>query len=81
MNWEHMHLADLSFFRAVSGCDILSAFRGVGKKIAWAIWCSMSHLHQIFARLAHAPKHIFTEDLKQLERVVFLYQRTFTQQS
>ena len=61
----------------MSGCDTVSAFRGVGKKTARAIWCSMSHLDDIFARLSHAPKQIFTEDLKQLERVVvLLYQRT-----
>ena len=66
-----------SFFHAVSGCDTVSAFRGVRKKTAGAIWRSMSHLDQIFARLSHAPKQIFTEDLKQLERVVVpLYQRT-----
>ena len=72
----------LLFFHAVSGCDTVSAFREVGKKIARDIWCSMSHLDQIFARLSHAPKQIFTEDLKQLERVVvLLYQRTSPQQS
>ena len=60
----------LLFFRAVSGCDTAPAFRGVGKKTALAIWRSK-------ARLSHAPKQIFTEDLKQLERfVVVLYQRT-----
>ena len=67
----------LLFFHAMSGCDTVSAFRGVGKKTARAIWCSMSNLDHIFARLSHAPKQIFTEDLKQLERVVvLLYQRT-----
>ena len=73
---------ELLFFHAVSGCDTVSAFRGVGKKTARDIWCSMSHLDQIFARLSHAPKQIFTEDLKQLDRVVvFLCQRTSHQQS
>ena len=62
----------LLFFHAMSGCDTVSAFRGVGKKTARAIWCSMSNLDNIFARLSHAPKQIFTEDLKQLERVVVL---------
>ena len=77
INWEQMHPADFSYFHAMSGCDTVSAFRGVGKKTAKAIWCSMSHLDHIFARLSHAPKQIFTEDLKQLERVVvLLHQRT-----
>ena len=63
----------LHFFHA----DTAPAFRGVGKKTVLAIWRSKSHLDQVFARLSHAPKQIFTEDLKQLERfVVVLYQRT-----
>ena len=48
----------LLFFHAVSGCYTVSAFCGVGKKTAWAIWCSMSPIDQIFARLSHAPKQI-----------------------
>ena len=52
----------LLFFHAMSGCDTVSAFRGVGKKTARAIWCSMSHLDHIFARLSHALKQISTED-------------------
>ena len=40
----------LLFFHAVSGCDTVSAFRGVEKKTARDIWCSMFHLDQIFAR-------------------------------
>ena len=50
---------------------------GLKKKTAWAIWRSLSPLDQIFTRLSHAPKQIFTEDLKQLEImcVVFLHQR------
>ena len=69
----------LLFFHAVSGCDTVSAFCGVGKKTAWVIWRSKSHLDQIFAWLSHAPKQISTEDLKHLERfvvLVVLYQRT-----
>ena len=67
----------LLFIHAVSGFYTVSAFRGVGKKTARAFWRSVYPLDQIFARLSHAPKQIFTEDLKQLERVVvLLYQRT-----
>ena len=69
----------LLFFHAASGCYTVSAFCGVGKKTSRAIWRSMSHLYQIFAGLSHAPKQIYPEDLKQLERVaVLLYQRTST---
>ena len=41
----------LLFFHAMSGCDTVSAFRGVGKKTARAIWCSMSHLDHIVGRI------------------------------
>ena len=67
----------LLFFHAVSGCDTVSAFRGVGKKTAWAIWRSMPHLDQVFARLSRTPNQISSEDLDQLQRfVVLLYKRT-----
>ena len=40
----------LLFFHAVSGCDTDSAFRGVGKEKARAIWRSMSHLDHNYFR-------------------------------
>ena len=67
----------LLFFHAVSGCDTVSAFRGIGKKTAWAVWRNMPNLNQVFARLSQTPVTILPEDLKQIERfVILLYQRT-----
>lgn len=67
----------LLFFHAISGCDTVSAFHGIGKRTAWAVWCSMPQLKPIFARLSHAPSQVSPDDLEQIERyVVLLYQRT-----
>jgi hypothetical protein len=60
-----------------SGCDTVSAFHGVGKKIAWYVWCSMRHLKPVFYRLSKSPSHVSSEDMDEIERyVVLLYQRT-----
>ena len=62
---------------ALSGCDTVSAFHGIGKKTAWAVWCSMPHLATVFSWLARAPSQVFHYDLNEIERyVVLLYQRT-----
>ena len=61
----------------LSGCDTVSAFHGIGKKTAWAVWCSMPHLATVFSRLARAPSQVSPDDLNEIERyVVLLYQRT-----
>ena len=62
---------------AISGCDTVSAFKGVGKKTAWSVWNSMQHLKPVFCRLSKAPTLVSTEDMDEVERfVVLLYQRT-----
>ena len=61
----------------LSGCDTVSAFHAIGKKTAWAVWCSIPHLATVFSRLAHAPSQVSPDDLNAIERyVVLLYQRT-----
>ena len=50
---------------ALSGCDTVSAFHGIGKKTAWAVWCSMPHLATVLSRLARAPSQVSPDDLKQ----------------
>ena len=40
----------LLFLHAVSGCDTVSSFHGIGKKTAWNAWCSMPHLKPLFAK-------------------------------
>ncbi len=67
----------LLFMHAVSGCDTVSAFHGIGKKTAWAVWRSMPNIMPIFVRLSHAPSQVSHDNMDQIERyVVLLYQRT-----
>lgn len=62
---------------AVSGCDTISSFSGIGKKTAWKVWRSLPQLKPVFKRLSEAPHEITDEDMDQLERyVVLLYSRT-----
>ena len=50
---------------------------GVGKKIAWSIWCSKNHLKPVVNMLSKAPSHVSLEYMNEIERfVVLLYQRT-----
>jgi len=67
----------LLFMHAISGCDTVSAFFGIGKKTAWAVWQSMPQLTPTFVSLSRAPAQISQDDMDQIERyVVLLYQRT-----
>lgn len=69
----------LLFMHALSGCDTVSAFHGVGKKTALSVWCSMPNLSPVFARLSKAPNQFSSEDMDAIKRyVVLLYQRTST---
>ena len=69
----------LLFLHAVSGCDTVSSFHGIGKKTAWNAWCSMPHLKPLFAKLSRAPSHLTAQDFEELERfVIIMYQRTST---
>ena len=64
---------------AISGCDTVSSFYGIGKRTAWAVWRSMPHLNPIFVRLSRAPCQISSNNMDAVERhVVLLYQRTST---
>ena len=62
---------------AISGCDTVSAFSGIGKKTAWQVWTSMENLHPLFNRLSNAPTEITSQDMDALERfVIVLYSKT-----
>ena len=54
----------LLFLHAFSGCDTVSSFRGIGKRTAWNVWCSMPHLKQIFAQLSQTPSNVTASDLE-----------------
>ena len=45
----------ITIFHAITGCDVVSAFRGKGKKSAWQIWDMCAEASDIFARLSHYP--------------------------
>ncbi len=64
---------------SLSGCDIVSAFHGIGKKTAWTVWCSLLHIKPIFAHLSHAPSKASGADMVEIDKYVndmLLYQHT-----
>ena len=42
----------LPFFHAFTGCDVVSAIRGKGKKTAWKIWDMYPEITPIFTKLS-----------------------------
>ena len=65
----------LLFMHAISGRDTVSAFFGIGKKTAWAVWQSIPQLTPTFVSLSRAPAQKSHDDMDQIERyVVLLYQ-------
>ena len=72
----------LLFLHAISGCDTVSAFCGIGKKTAWEVWMTSDIFKSLFSRLSQSPSQISEDDVKSLERfVVLLYKRTSTLQN
>ena len=58
------------FYHAFTGCDVVSAFRGKGKK---------SEVSDVFAKLSQYPLTVDDEDLQILEKfVVIMYDRSST---
>ena len=70
----------LPFFHALSGCDIVSFFHGMGKKTAWA---TLKNLDAVtaFCSLGSTPQQIepYFELIEQF--IVLLYDRTTTHTS
>ncbi len=67
----------LLFFHALTGCDTVSSFSGIGKKTAWDVWRSMPHLTPLFVKLSSKPQQVTDDDMEQLERfVIVMYSRT-----
>ena len=61
---------------ALSGCDTISAFHGIGKKTAGLFGAIYLISQPFFSRIAHAPGQMYPGDLNEIERyVVFLYCR------
>lgn len=64
------------FFHAFSGCDVVSAFHGKGKKTAWQTWNVFPEASTVFGRLSDSPLEVTAEDMATLERfVVLMYDR------
>ena len=67
------------FFHALTGCDVVSGFRGKGKKSAWQTWNVCDEASGVFSKLSHYPPVVANEDLDILEKfVVMMYDRSST---
>ena len=60
------------YFHAFTGCDVVSAFRGKGKKSAWLTWDVCDEVTETFVTLSQIPSEVCDEDLINLERFVTL---------
>ena len=67
------------FFHAFTGCDVISSFRGKGKKSAWQTWDVCDEASDVFTRLSQYPPTVDDDDLTTLEKfVVMMYDRSNT---
>ena len=65
----------LPFFRAFASCDVVSAFRGKGKRAAWQTWDVYPEASEVFAKLIMYmmyPTVFGDEEKKVLERFVII---------
>jgi hypothetical protein len=62
----------LLFFHAFTGCDVVSAFRGKGKKSAWQTWnvCPEASTVFFYRKLSQYPPVIGEDDQSILEKFV-----------
>ena len=66
----------LLFFHAFSGCDIVSAFRGKGKKSAWQTWNIFPEVTPVFQKLNTYPVVLEEKDFDAIQKfVVMLYDK------
>ena len=69
--------ATLPLFHALTGCDTVSSFAGIGKKTAWAAWNVYPEVSEAFEELMHMADPISDRTLEVIERFVLLmYSRT-----
>ena len=63
-------------FHAVTGCDIVSAFRGRGKKTAWDVWQVYPEVTGAFLHMLQGPGEV-DQVMDILQRFVCLvYDKT-----
>ena len=60
------------FFYVFIGCDVVSAFRRKGKKSAWQTWDVCGEASGIFSKLRQYLPLVDDEDLKTLEKFMFM---------
>ena len=64
-------------FHAFTGCDVVSAFRGKGKKSAWQTWNVCPEASTAFRKLSQYPPVKGEDDQSILEKfVVTMYDRS-----
>ena len=69
--------ANLPLFHALTGCDTVSSFAGIGKKTSWAAWNVYPEVTDAFDELMHMADPISDRTLEVIERfVVLMYSRT-----
>lgn len=67
------------FFHAFTGCDVVSAFRGRGRRTAWQTWEVCPEVSYIFDKLSKYPPVSDDADLRILEKfVIALYNKNST---
>ena len=60
------------FFHAFTGCDVVSAFRGKGKKSVWQTWDFCDEASEVFRKLSQYPLVIDDEDMQTLVKFVVM---------
>ena len=67
----------LLFFHAFTGCDVVAAFRGKGKKTAWQTWDVCPDVTDVFSKLSKYPPVTSEHDQTVLEMfVIMIYDRS-----
>ena len=62
----------ITLFHAFTSCDVVSAFRGKGKKSAWQTWDMCAEASDVFARLSQYPPAVNDNDIDILETFVVI---------
>ena len=63
---RHARASGIMYFHAFIGCDVVSAFRGKGKKSAWQTWGVFDEVRETFSNLSQFPTEVIDTDLKTL---------------
>ena len=69
----------ITFVHAFTGCHVVSALRGKGKKCAWQTWEMCPEASDVFARLSQYQPTVNYNEMDILEKfVVIMYDRSST---